>query len=202
LWQLFLGGLVLGACLTLAIGAGIVGVVRSSPSRPATAVVAVTLPPLTATPTLEPLASASRTEVPQPVGSPESPFQSRFTEAEDALYLQGDAQTALSLLVPLSKEVTTIEDLARVNEDLGNAEFVRGQFQRAAAYYEALFDYRPGPDSLYLVARAYDMGGDLKNARDAYLRLAAWPDELADPHRDEARMRADEILQIIGTPVP
>lgn len=200
-WVLFAGGLIIGACLAVASGLGVIAFANltAAPSEPSH-VVAQPSPTLTAAPIGTP------TDIPAPTAeataSPVSDLEARFAEAEEALYVKGDADSALELLVPLSKDAQEVEDLARVYEDLGNAEVMKGQFQRAAAYYEAMLDYRPGPDSLFLVAEAYDMGGDLDHALEVYLRLIAWPDDLADPYRDQAQWRANDIMQIIGTPGP
>jgi tetratricopeptide (TPR) repeat protein len=122
-------------------------------------------------------------------------------EAEQLLEV-GNAHGALEILEPLLEHAPDGEQAARLNFDLGMAEYQVGRFQRAAGYLEAAVAYGPTAERLYWLAVAYDTGGDHENALGYYLRLAEWQTEEADEYRDFAVFRVQAIIELIGTPTP
>jgi tetratricopeptide (TPR) repeat protein len=137
----------------------------------------------------------------RPLGTP-TPYAVPATlrTAEERLE-EWDASAALELLLPLLDQLSSVEDLTRLNTDLARAELILGHFQRAAGYYEAAFALGPTPELLLEVANAYDLGGDLHSALGRYLRLASW-ESAAEDLRQIARDRARDIVGVLGTPTP
>jgi len=146
-----------------------------------------------------PAAPPSQTAGPANTNTPLAP--SEFDDAERLLEM-GEPEGALEILEPLLAMALDDEPTARLNFDIGMAEYQRGRFQRAAGFLEAAMAYGPTPERLYWLAVAYDTGGDYEHALGYYLQLAEWRTESADEYRDFAIFRVQAIIDLIGTPTP
>jgi hypothetical protein len=140
----------------------------------------------------------------QPAEPPPTTIPLQLPELDEAEQLleMGNAHEALDILEPLLGHAPDGEQAARLNFDIGMAQYQLGRFQRAAGYLEAAVAYGPTAERLYWLAVAYDTGGDYENALGYYLRLAEWQTGAAAEYRDFAVFRVQSIIDLIGTPTP
>jgi tetratricopeptide (TPR) repeat protein len=109
-------------------------------------------------------------------------------------------QAALDLLLPLRDSVLDPVELARVYDDLGQAELELGHTRVAAVYFRHAFSLIPTADRLFLLAQASDYGGDLEHALGYYQRLVTWEGPEAAEYQETAQDRIRYIILLIGTP--
>jgi tetratricopeptide (TPR) repeat protein len=142
---------------------------------------------------------------PQPT-EPPTPSPTSTPDADELLLaeqviLEGDPERAISTLLPLLDTLSQQVDRARAYDDLGQAEMLLGHSRLAAAYFDQAFDIAPNSDTLFRLALANDMGGDLERALGQYQQLVAWAGEDADPFRELAQGRIRRIFYLLGTPM-
>jgi tetratricopeptide (TPR) repeat protein len=101
------------------------------------------------------------------------------------------------LLLPHLKNLHTLSDLARAYRLLGDAEWMIGHYQLAAAYYEKLFAIEPTFDNLLMLAYAYDAGGNLELAYQKYYLLANMEGEEVDGSRADIEMRLEYLEEVL-----
>ena len=165
--------------------------------------------PVSSQPTGSPAANPTPTpgaSIPTPLttptpGTPASPFSALLLEAEEVLRTNHPAE-AIAAVQGILGDLSREDEIAQAYHLLARAELMEGRFQRAAAYYDALFAYRSTPSVLYGSAYSYDLGGDLHRALERYLRLAAWEGQAAELYRSIAEERIRGIVEFIGTPTP
>lgn len=112
-------------------------------------------------------------------------------------------QKVLDSLKP--DEFSKVDEQALAYEYLGQAEIQLGHFQFAAMYFENMYALQPTAAHLYMLATAYDAGGDLRNAIKKYKMLAALSTPDANTYRSlvESRItQLEEILKIEPTSYP
>lgn len=136
--------------------------------------------------------------------SPTPDFQALWAEAEADLNVKNEPQKVLDLLLPQLDQPTDASDLARAYTLVGKAEFQLGRFQLAAVYFEKLYRLQPTAENLFLLATAYDLGGDLRHALEKYQALEEWQGDEADLnyYKDVAQERIGFITEVLGTPTP
>ena len=93
------------------------------------------------------------------------------------------------------------DEKALAYEYLGQAEIQLGRFQFAAMYFENMHALQPTAEHLYMLATAYDAGGDLRHALKNYQALAGLNTLDAYIYHPLAEQRIKQLLEIL-TPVP
>ena len=112
----------------------------------------------------------------------------------------GMAEQAIALLSPRLGELETDADRIRAYRLLADAESYLYHYQLAAGYLERLYALEPSADVLYQLAEAYYLGADHEHAAARYAELAAWADAEADPYRQVAETRLEDLARVLGTP--
>lgn len=110
-------------------------------------------------------------------------------------------QKVLEALKPKLDQFPNVDDQARAYEYLGQAEIQLGRFQFAALYFENMYALQPTAEHLYMLATAYDEGGDLRHALKNYQALAGLRTLDAYMYRSAAEGRIKQLLEIL-TPGP
>lgn len=110
-------------------------------------------------------------------------------------------QKVLDTLKPKLNQFPSVDEQALAYEYLGQAEIQLGHFQFAAMYFENMYVLQPTAEHLYMVATAYDAGGDLRHALKIYKMLAALNTPDATTYRSLAEPRITQLLEIL-TPGP
>jgi tetratricopeptide (TPR) repeat protein len=110
-------------------------------------------------------------------------------------------QKVLDALKPNLNQFPNVDEKALAYEYLGQAEIQLGRFQFAALYFENLYALQPTAEHLYMLATAYDTGGDLRHALKNYQTLAALSTLDAYPYHSLAEQRIKQLLEIL-TPRP
>lgn len=108
-------------------------------------------------------------------------------------------QVVIERLIPLLSQVEREEDRIRIYEILAEAETWSGHAQRAAAYYELVFEARQDPELLLKIAIAYDLGGNLQRAWEHYRKYIEWPGVKDGTWTEMAEKRAEEIHDILSS---
>jgi hypothetical protein len=176
-------GLMAGVCLTFAAGCWILlAAWRVSPRTPAT---------------VSPVVSARTATA---VATPVEGIPTILLKAE-TLRHEGDPQAVVALL-SASLDSLTPHYRARAYELLGQSELELGHSSLAGASFERAYELEPTVERLYGAALGYDLGGDEDRALGAYMEIAAWEGEQADPYRDLALARIDQLHLLLGTPYP
>ncbi len=197
--------LLMGACMALVIG-GVFLAARFASRLTAEAPLSTLLNTPSPTPRPAPTATLS-----PPPSSPIPPttaptattdFQEVWAQSETYLTTNYGSEKVLDLILPILDQLQQPDDLAHAYYYLGRAESQLGHFQIAAAYYEKLYAYQPTAENLFLLAMAYDLGGDLDHALEKYMLLLEWEDAEGDAYREPANARIQAIIEVIGTPTP
>ena len=110
-------------------------------------------------------------------------------------------QKVLDALKPKLNQFSKVDERALAYEYLGQAEIQSGHFQFAAMYFENMYALQPTAEHLYMLATAYDAGGDFRHALKNYKTLAALNTPDAYPYRSLAEPRITQWLEILK-PVP
>ena len=110
-------------------------------------------------------------------------------------------QKVLDNLKPKLNQFPQVDQQALAYEYLGQAEIQLGHFQFAAMYFENMYALQPSAERLYMLATAYDAGGDLRHALRNYKILAALDTPDSYPYRSLAEPRITQLLEILK-PVP
>ena len=110
-------------------------------------------------------------------------------------------QKVLDMLKPKLNQFPKVDEQAVAYEYLGQAEIQLGHFQFAAMYFENMYALQPTAKHLYMLATAYDAGGDLRHALKNYQMLAGSSTLDAYPYHSLAEQRIKQLLEIL-TPVP
>jgi tetratricopeptide (TPR) repeat protein len=193
-------GFLIGACLSLCLTGGLL--VNRIVTRPialaatqaaATRVQELVLPNRTPAPT-----SVSHI---QAQATPTSLADAWFDQA-DRLFAEGEPQQVLDLLQPKLGLFTDKQDRADAYYYLGQAEAQLGHYQLAAAQFANLQELQPTGEHLYVLAVAYDLGGDLEHALANYEALLNWNGYVPDDYYRSATQRVQDLRRIIGTPTP
>lgn len=198
-WLVYgLGGLSGGACLALCVTIGLLAqratYLASAPAQATTPHPAITP---TALPTTNPPAPFVT-----PVPSVETdPVQADLALAERYL-AESQPEKVIDLLLARLDQITDSSDLARAYDYLGQAEMQLGHFQLAAGYFEKLYAEQPTAEHLFVLARAYDLGGDLERALEKYLALMELGDTVPPDMRATAEQRIQDLRDVLGTPTP
>lgn len=108
-------------------------------------------------------------------------------------------QLVIERLAPLLSQVEREEDRIRIYEILAEAETWIGHPQRAAAYYELVFEARQDPDLLLKIAIAHDLGGNFAHAWEYYRKYIEWPGGMDGTWIEMAEKRAEEIHDILSS---
>jgi len=133
--------------------------------------------------------------------SPEPTQASLLDAAESALNL-GQPEKVRELLYPTIEGWTSNDDKIRGYRLLGEAELAQGHAQLAGPYFERLCFYGPTAENLFLLATAYDAGGNIKNALAKYQELSKWENPPPELDIEFINMRIYDISRALGTPVP
>ena len=107
-------------------------------------------------------------------------------------------QKVLDELKPKLNQFSKIDERAEAYNYLGQAETQLGRFQFAAMYFENMYALEPTAEHLYMLATAYDAGGNLRHALQNYKTLAALdtPDAVIYQSMVEQRItHLEEILE-------
>ncbi|SRR6266498_1350508 len=110
-------------------------------------------------------------------------------------------QKVLDALKPKLDQFPNVDEKSLAYEYLGQAEIQSGHFQFAAMYFENMYALQPTAEHLYMLATAYDTGGDLRHALKNYQRLAGLSTPDAYIYHSIAEQRIKQLLEIL-TPVP
>ncbi len=198
-WLVYgLSGLTGGACLALCMTIGLLvqrtTYLASAPAQATNPYLAMTS---TALPTAKPPAP-----VVTPIPSVEpDPVQADLALAERYL-AEARPEKVIELLLARLDQLTKPDDLARAYDYLGQAEMQLGHFQLAAGYFEKLYAYQPTAENLFMLATAYDLGGDLERALDKYLALMEMGETVLPDMRATVEQRIQDLRDVLGTPTP
>jgi hypothetical protein len=198
-WLVYgLGGLTGGVCLALCVTIGLLAqratYLASAPAQAITPHPAMTP---TALPTVTPPAPFVT-----PIPSVEiDPVQADLALAERYL-AESQPEKVIELLLARLDQLTRPDDLARAYDYLGQAEMQLGHFQLAAGYFEKLYAYQPTAENLFMLATAYDLGGDLERALEKYLALLGLGDTVPPDMRATVEQRIQDLRDVLGTPTP
>ena len=110
-------------------------------------------------------------------------------------------QKVLDALKPKLNQFPKVDEKALAYEYLGQAEIQLGRFQFAAMYFENMYALQPTAEHLYMLATAYDAGGDLRHALKNYQTLAGLSTPDASTYHSLAEQRIKQLLEIL-MPVP
>lgn len=198
-WLVFgSGGFVVGICLSLGVASAFLA--HRIVNRPVALV--ATQP---ATVELEEMVLATRTPKPaqdsNPQAVPTSVADAWFAQA-DRMFAAGEPQQALDLLRSKLDLMQDKQDRADAYYYMGQAEFQLRHYQLAAAQFAKLQEIEPSAEHLFMVASAYDIGGDLDHALASYEALLMWQGYVSPAHYTAASTRAKELRRIVGTPTP
>jgi hypothetical protein len=151
-------------------------------------------------PSLSPTATQFSPETSSTASTGAAP-ETILTQAQQLL-ISGQPEKVAGLLQPVMDTWNSPDDLAAANKNLGQAEMDMGHPKLAAAYFEKLFIYQPTADNLFLMAVAYDAGGENKKALDKYLLLAALDNAEGQFNREYVHMRIQNLGWVLGTRTP
>ncbi len=147
------------------------------------------------------------TRLPTPfesVTQPTSAAPTRIAETwlilAEQLLNHNEPQQVIDLLTSKMPQLTDPQDRAEAYYDLGSAEFQLQHYQLAAAHFAKLQELQPTGEHLYMLAIAYDLGGDLEHALASYTKLMDWNDVVSEEYRYVATRRVAEISKTLGTP--
>ncbi len=192
------GGCVVGICLSLGVTSAFLA--NRIVHRPVA--LAATQP---ATVGLEGMVLATRTPMSaqdaNPQAVPTSVADAWFAQA-DRMFAVGEPQQVLDLLRPKLDLMPDKQDRADAYYYMGQAEFQLRHYQLAAAQFAKLQEIEPSAEHLFMVAIAYDRGGDLDHALASYDALLRWQGYVSPDDYNAASTRAKELRRIIGTPTP
>ena len=110
-------------------------------------------------------------------------------------------QKVLDALKPNLNQFSKVDEKALAYEYLGQAENQLGHFQFAAMYFENLYALQPTAEHLYMLATAYDAGGDLRHALKNYQTLAGLSTLDSYTYHPLVQQRITQLLEILK-PVP
>lgn len=106
-------------------------------------------------------------------------------------------QKVLDALKPKLNQFPKVDEQAVAYEYLGQAEIQLGHFQFAAMYFENMYALQPTAEHLYMLATAYDAGGDLRHALKNYKTLAALNTLDAYIYHSMAEQRITQLEEIL-----
>jgi len=129
------------------------------------------------------------TELPQP----------EVLRLAERAYLENRFADVKDTLLPGLGSLQTPEDRAHAYQLLGDAEVQQGHYQLAAGYYEGLYQNAPDVEALYLLARTYDLGGDLEAAYQKYRLLSEQYAALPEADRQAIDGRLEHLRAILAT---
>jgi tetratricopeptide (TPR) repeat protein len=137
----------------------------------------------------------------------QSAWQGRHSETQTLLNQakrdleDQQSQKVLDALKPKLDQFPNVDEKSLAYEYLGQAEIQSGHFQFAALYFENMYALQPTAKHLYMLATAYDAGGDLRHALKNYQMLAGLSSLDAYTYRSVAEGRIKQLLEIL-TPGP
>lgn len=108
-------------------------------------------------------------------------------------------QVVIERLTSLLTQVEREDDRFRIYEILAEAETWIGHSQRAAAYYELVFEERQDPELLLKIAIAHDLGGNLPRAWEFYRKYIEWPGGKDDAWIEMVKKRAEELYTTLSS---
>ena len=79
---------------------------------------------------------------------------------------------------------------------------MQGHAQLSVPYFDRLYIYEPSAENLFLLATAYDMGGDNKNALEKYQELINWENLPEEIDIELIKLRIEGLSRTLGTPAP
>jgi hypothetical protein len=191
-----LSGLILG--LVLALIAIVAWFVIRYPALKPTPPPTLTFTPIPPTGTITPTrVPPTITPTPgAPTATPTTLAEGQVVQARQ-LIEGGEADKVEGMLLPLLDNLEVPAELPRVYETLAQAESAMGHYLLAAAYYEKLYFYEPTAWHVYLLASAYDAGGQFELALEKYQVLVNWQGPEADDYRIFAGQRAAWLSELI-----
>lgn len=128
--------------------------------------------------------------------------QSRLLDEAELALESGDPEKVREVLYPIIESWTSNDDIVRGYRLLGEAELMQGHAQLSVPYFDRLYIYEPSAENLFLLATAYDMGGDNKNALEKYqelINLENLPEEI---DIELIKLRIEGLSRTLGTPAP
>jgi hypothetical protein len=164
-----------------------------------------TVPAPSSTPLPTETPSPTSTSTPPPVG-PTLDARNTIDQAYKMLE-NSDVQGAIDLLEANLAEITEKTQRVLAVQTLGDLYAYQGSYQIAAAYYEQLYELEPIAHGLFLIASAYDAGGNLTKAQEYYLKcLDMYDPNLPEEERQAVQTRSDQLTVILTgttlTPAP
>ena len=124
-----------------------------------------------------------------------------LAEADQAIQA-GNPQKAIDLILPKVDSWSSPIDKGTGYQLLAVAEVKLNHPQEAIPYAQKMTQYSPGSFSYQLLAQAYDLSGDLRNALSYYQQMMMINDNDSRSDFAYARSRIISISQTLGTPVP
>ena len=113
--------------------------------------------------------------------------------------LQGQSEEVISILLPNMTKFTDRMEASHAYSLLGTAEFQLGHPQLAAGYFELMYANNPTSHNLYVLATAYDQGGNLNKALEKYALVVSYQDSTTQPAEVlYAQQRIQEIMTLKG----
>jgi tetratricopeptide (TPR) repeat protein len=169
----------------------------------------------TVLPTATPASSSTPlpTETPSPTSTSTPPPVGPTLDAREIIgqaykmLENNDIQGAIDLLEANLAEITENTQKVLAVQTLGDLYAYQGSYQIAAAYYEQLYELEPNAFGLFLIATAYDAGGNLNKAQEYYLRCLNLHDpDFPEEQYQVAVERSDQLTVILTgstlTPIP
>ena len=120
----------------------------------------------------------------------------------------GHPQAVREVLFPRLERIEKSADRARVFHLLGDAEASQSNWQTASGYYRQLADLEPTGEHLLLLGQAYEWGGSLCEALEAYRTLLNSTKQEDYPYLEEAFYAATHLEEVLidspcsATPMP
>ncbi len=183
-------GFLMGGCLISLLSCFIFYLSNQAPARPSRAD--------------ETSIISSRPQVtsPEPTIQTATPPAFDLFEQAERYMARGEPEKVRSLLFPRLGEIQTDKDLAQAYELMGQAEVAQGHFLIAAGLFESMVSYQPSAENLFLLASAYDIGGDLKHAQEKYEQLLALDEPDVETYREIAEARSQDLKDILSRRYP
>jgi len=109
----------------------------------------------------------------------------------------GRPQAVRQMLFPRLERINKSADRTRIFQLLGDAEAAQSNWQMASGYYQQLADLEPTGEHLLLLGQAYEWGGSLCEALEAYRTLLNSTKQEDYPYLEEASYAVRHLEEVL-----
>jgi tetratricopeptide (TPR) repeat protein len=145
---------------------------------------------------------AAVAQVPTPTEDIADPQVYALLEQADKLINSGKDQEAIDLLLPVIETWKSKIDKGTGYQIMAVAEVHLNHPQQAVPYAQKMCENAPGSFSYQMLARAYEMSGDMPNALASYQQMLLWNDNDSRSDFKQAREEINKLSSLLGTAVP